>query len=202
MSRSSMMAQLMRLARLAAQAEKTGQSAQETIEREAYAQEALRDASRRRFTQGAVAGAATAAAGAMTPAAWAGAAKLRRMIVGSNVAVVGAGLAGLSCATELTRKGVTAQVFEAAGHVGGRCATLRGFFPGQVAERGGEFIGTSHHTMIGYARALNLPLEDVSMLPGNPFYHFDGHTYSEAQVVEEYRAFAASMSRGSSDRPR
>lgn len=194
MRRSSMMAQLMRLARLAAQAERTGQSAQETIEQEAHAQEALRDASRRRFTQGAVAGAATAAAGAMTPAAWAGAAKLRRMIVGSNVAVVGAGLAGLSCATELARKGVTARVFEAAGHVGGRCATLRGFFPGQVAERGGEFIGTSHHAMIGYARALNLPLEDVSMLPGNTFYHFDGHTYSEAQVVEEYRAFAVSMS--------
>ena len=193
-----MMAQLLRLARLAAQAEKTGQSAQETIERdadvhEASLQEALRDASRRRFTQGAVAGVATAAAGAMTPTAWAGAAKLRRMIVGSNVAVVGAGLAGLSCASELARKGVTAQVFEAAGHVGGRCSTLRGFFPGQVAERGGEFIGTSHHTMIGYARALNLPLEDVSMLPGNPFYHFDGRTYSEAQVVEEYRAFAASM---------
>jgi monoamine oxidase len=188
MSRSSKMAQLLRLARLAAQADKTGQSAQETIE-----QESLRDASRRRFTQGAVAGVATAAAGAMTPAAWAGASKLRRMIVGSNVAVVGAGLAGLSCASELTRKGVTTQVFEAAGRVGGRCSTLRGFFPGQVAERGGEFIANSHHTMIGYARALNLPLEDVSMLPGNPFYHFDGRTYSEAQVVEEYRAFSASM---------
>lgn len=193
MNRSSMMAQLMRLARLAAQAEKTGQSAQETIEQEASVREALRDASRRRFTQGAVAGVATAAAGAMTPTAWAGASKLRRMIVGSNVAVVGAGLAGLSCASELTRKGVTAQVFEVAGHVGGRCASLRGFFPGQVAERGGEFIGSSHHTMLGYARALKLPLEDVSMLPGNPFYHFDGRTYSEAQVVEEYRAFVASM---------
>ena len=193
MSRSSMMAQLMRLARLAAHAETTGQSAQETVEQDVIAREALRDASRRRFAQGAVAGVATAAAGAMTPTAWAGAARLRRMIVGTNVAVVGAGLAGLSCASELTRKGVTAHVFEAAGRVGGRCSSLRGFFPGQVVERGGEFIGTSHHTMIGYARAFELQLEDVSMLPGNPFYHFDGRTYSEAQVVEEYRAFAASM---------
>ena len=188
-----MMAQLMRLARLAAHAETTGQSAQETVEQDVSAREALRDASRRRFAQGAVAGVATAAAGAMTPTAWAGAARLRRMIVGTNVAVVGAGLAGLSCASELTRKGVTAHVFEAAGRVGGRCSSLRGFFPGQVVERGGEFIGTSHHTMIGYARAFELQLEDVSMLPGNPFYHFDGRTYSEAQVVEEYRAFVASM---------
>ncbi len=189
-----MMAQLMRLARLAAHAEKTGQSAQEVIERDAGVHEALRDAGRRRFAQAAMAGAATAAAGAMTPAAWAGAARLRRMILGTNVAVVGAGLAGLSCASELARKGVTTHVFEAAGRVGGRCSSLRGFFPGQVAERGGEFINTSHHTMIGYARALNLPLEDVSMLPGTPYYHFDGRTYSEAQVVEEYRAFVTSMS--------
>ena len=189
-----MMAQLMRLARLAAQADKTGQSAQEVIERDASAQDALRDAGRRRFTQVAIAGAATAAAGAMTPAAWAGASRIRRMISGGgNVAVVGAGMAGLSCASELARKGVATQVFEASGRVGGRCHSLRGVFPGQVAERGAEFIGSSHHTMLGYARALELPLEDVSLQPGNTFYRFDGQTYSEAQVVEEYRAFADSM---------
>ena len=189
MNRTSKMAQLLRLARLAAQADKTGQGAQEVIEREA-----LRDAGRRRFAQVAIAGAATAAAGAMTPAAWAGVAKLRRMLAGGgNVAVVGAGMAGLSCAFELARKGVTTQVFEASGRVGGRCHSLRGFFPGQVAERGAEFIGGSHHTMLGYARAFGLQLEDASMLPGNTYYRFDGRTYSEAQVVEEYRAFAASM---------
>ncbi len=198
MNRDSKMAQLMRLARLAAQADKTGQSAQDVVERDAAArdaeaQDAVRDAGRRRFTQAAVAGAATVAAGAMTPAAWAGAARLRRMISGGNVAVVGAGIAGLSCAFELARKGVPISVFEAAGRVGGRCHSLRGVFPGQVAERGAEFIGGSHHTMLGYARALALPLEDVSMLPGSTYYRFDGQTYSEAQVVEEYRAFAASM---------
>ena len=87
-----------------------------------------RDAGRRRFAQAAMAGVATATAGAMTPAAWAGASKLRRIIVGTNVAVVGAGLAGLSCASELARKGVTTHVFEAAARVGGRCSSLRGFF--------------------------------------------------------------------------
>ena len=199
MNRNSMMAQLMRLARLAAQADKTGQSAQEVVQRDAEqrdasAQEALRDASRRRFTQVVIAGAATAAAGAMTPGAWARASRVRRMISGGgNVAVVGAGMAGLSCAYELARKGVATQVFEASGRVGGRCHSLRGMFPGQVAERGAEFIGSSHHTMLGYARAFELPLEDVSLQPGNTFYRFDGQTYSEAQVVEEYRAFADSM---------
>lgn len=197
-----MMTRLQRVARLAAQCETTGQSAQEAIEgeaarREAIAQDGVRDAGRRRFTQGAMAAAVTAAAGAgsMSPVAMAGMARLRRAMTGSGsgIAVVGAGLAGLSCAFELARNGVNAKVFEASGRVGGRCFSLRGHFPGQVAERGAEFIGNSHHTMLGYARAFGLQLEDASMLPGASYYHFDGRTYSEAQVVEEYRAFSASM---------
>lgn len=195
MNRSGVMSNLVRMARLAARCENTGETAQEAIE-----QEAVRDAGRRRFAQGAMAVTATAAAGAMAPSAWAGAARLRRTVVGGGkfggnggVAIVGAGLAGLSCAFELARNGVSARVYEANGRIGGRCWSLRGFFPGQVAERGAEFIGGSHHTMLGYARAFGLALEDVSMLPGVPYYHFDGRTYSEAQVVEEYRAFTASI---------
>jgi monoamine oxidase len=202
MSRSESMAQLLRLARLAAQSEKTGASAQETIEQDAFAQEARsnasrsnetpRDAGRRRFTQGAIAGVATVAAGAMAPSAWAGAAKLRRMITGGGgVAIVGAGMAGLACATELARKGIQARVFEADTRVGGRCKSLRGVFPGQVAELGAEFINTSHHVMVGYARTLGLTLEDASAFPGSRYYDFGGSRYTEAQVVEEFQAFSS-----------
>lgn len=192
MSGSSMMTRLQRLARLAAQCEATGQSAQEAIE-----QDGLRDAGRRRFAKGAMAGAVAAATGAglASPMAMAGAAKLRKALVGgsSGVAVVGAGLAGLSCAFELARNGVAASVYEASGRVGGRCFSLRGVFPGQVAERGAEFIGGSHHAMLGYARMFGLQLEDFSMLPGSTYYHFDGRRYSDADVVEEFRGFVAAM---------
>ncbi|MFC3551318.1 flavin monoamine oxidase family protein [Lysobacter cavernae] len=185
------MAQLLRLARLAERCERTGENAQEAI-----GQESLHDGGRRRLMQGAVAGVATVAAGMMAPPAWAAAAKLTRtayarMTKTRGVAVVGAGLAGLACAAELARNGVAAKVYEAGGRVGGRCWSLRGFFPGQVAERGAEFIGASHHTMLGYARALDLPLEEFSRYPGKPYYHFEGRVYTEAQVVEEFRAFAA-----------
>lgn len=202
MSRTGTMAQLLRLARLAARCEHTGESAQEVIEQVATGQalytqqvgatEAVRDASRRRFTQGAIAGVATATAGAMAPAAWAGASKFRRMITGGGgVAIVGAGIAGLTCATELARKGVQARVFEADNRVGGRCKTVRGLFPGQVAELGAEFINTSHHVMIGHARSLGLALEDAAAFPGSRYYDFDGRRYTEAQVVDEFRAFSA-----------
>ncbi len=188
-----MMAKLLRIARLAERCEQTGQSPEEAI-----GQEGLRNAGRRQFAKGAIAASATVAVGSLAPTAFARIAQLGIPGFGgrggsSSVAIVGAGLAGLSCASELARLGIQAKVFEAAERVGGRCSSLRGFFPGQVVERGGEFINSSHQTMIGYARQLGLELEDFSIFPGTSYYHFGGRMYSEAQVVEEYRTFTASI---------
>lgn len=197
MSRTTVMAQLMRLARLSAHCEATGQSAQEAIERDAEQSEALGDAGRRRFAQGATAAAAVAATGAMAPGAFAKVGRIRtawkRATATENVAVVGAGLAGLSAATELARRGISARIFEADNRVGGRVHSVRGVFPGQVAELGGEFIGTSHNMMLGYVRMLGLTLEDASLFPGSRYFDFGGQRYSEAQMVEEFRGFADSM---------
>lgn len=110
-----------------------------------------------------------------------------------RVAIVGAGLAGLSCADHLARGGVRATLFEAADRVGGRCWSLRNVFPGQVAERGGEFIDTAHKSMLAYAREFGLALEDVNKNPGEVFYFFDGARHSEAAVVEEFRDLVARM---------
>jgi monoamine oxidase len=110
-----------------------------------------------------------------------------------GVAIVGAGLAGLSCAYQLAAKRVPATVYEADTRLGGRCWSLTGYFPGQVAERGGEFIDTTHTTMRGYANAFGLTLEDVSKEPGAVAYLFDGRAYDEARVVEEFRAFVPAM---------
>ena len=110
-----------------------------------------------------------------------------------DVGIVGAGIAGLACADTLADSGVRATVYEAATRVGGRCFSLRNFFPGQVAERGGEFIDTPHKTMLGYARRFNLALEDVSKEPGEVFYHLGGELIPEAAVVEEFREFVQVM---------
>ena len=110
-----------------------------------------------------------------------------------NVGIVGAGLAGLACGNELKRKGVTAGVYEASTRIGGRCWSLRGFFPGQIAERGGEFIDTGQKTMIGYAREFGLGLEDVNKRAGDVTYYFNGQHYAESVVVDEYRAFVPAM---------
>lgn len=194
MTRTERMAQLLRLARLAERGNTTGRDLAEAVAQE----DALADPSRRRMLQHVAAGAAAAGAGVLAPPVLAaggasGAALLARFGLGgpSSVAVVGAGLAGLACASELARNGVGTRVFEASGRVGGRVWSVRNVFPGQVAERGAEFIGAGHHAMLGYARMLGLPLEPVEAPAGLAFHHFQGRRYTEAQVLDEFRAFAA-----------
>ncbi|MEZ4393806.1 MAG: NAD(P)/FAD-dependent oxidoreductase [Polyangiales bacterium] len=111
----------------------------------------------------------------------------------ADIAVVGAGLAGLTTAYELQRRGVTATLYEASDRVGGRCWSLDGVFPGQVVERGGELIDTTHQTMRGYAREFGLTLESFQREEGEVFYHFDGSLHPESAVVDEYRAFVDAM---------
>ncbi len=115
------------------------------------------------------------------------------LVRGPDVGIVGAGLAGLACADALADNGVRATVYEAGSRLGGRCLSLRGFFPGQVAERGGEFIDTPHKTMLRYARRFGLALEDVSKEPGDVFYHLGGQLVPEAAVVDEFRDFVQVM---------
>jgi monoamine oxidase len=135
--------------------------------------------------------AAGAAATILDPVSRGFAAPPRRPQV--SVGIVGAGLAGLACANELKRNGITAKLYDAASRVGGRCWSLRDFFPGQVAERGGEFIDTPHKTMLGYIKEFSLAVEDVDKQPGEVFYYFGGQRYSESAIVDEYRDFVPAM---------
>jgi monoamine oxidase len=133
-----------------------------------------------------LAGAGGLAAAAVAPPALASAA-------GPDVAIVGAGLAGLACGDELRAAGVPLTLYEAATRAGGRQWSLRGSFPGQVAERGGELIDNPHKTMLGYVKRFGLTLEDMGKIPGEVFYRFGGQMWPESVVVDQYRAFVEAM---------
>ncbi|HTR75148.1 MAG TPA: FAD-dependent oxidoreductase [Solirubrobacterales bacterium] len=79
-----------------------------------------------------------------------------------RVAIVGAGLAGLTCAYRLHQRGIPSTLYEAHPHrVGGRCWTARGFAASQTAEHGGEFIDTVQHRIRALAAELGLTLDDL-----------------------------------------
>lgn len=184
MTRSTAFRFLARCAATAAWCDRTGQPVREALD-QGHEHARQRQAQRRRLLQGAAGGATLLALGATAPRA--------RAQGTADVAVVGAGLAGLQAASVLAGKRIDAQVYEAGPRVGGRVWSLRGLFPGQVAERGAELIDTTHSTVRGLAKAFGLTLEDHEKQPGEEFFHFMGQRWSEAQVVEEYRAFSAAM---------
>lgn len=188
MARSESFRALQRVRRAAEFCEERGVSTAEGLDWLADLERRAR--TRREFLgtlgKAAAAGALASAAG-WSPAAWA--AKKKDV----QVAIVGAGLGGLACADHLKSKGVLATVFDANDRVGGRCFSLRGVFPKQTAERGGEFVDNLHKVMLGYAQRFKLATEDLSKEEGEVFYFVDGRLHSEEEVVDEYREIVPAM---------
>ena len=72
-------------------------------------------------------------------------APLGRSAAAPSIAIVGGGLAGLTCAYRLRQAGVAATLYEGSNRLGGRCWTGRGdFLDGQIYEHGGELIDSGH----------------------------------------------------------
>ena len=109
-----------------------------------------RTLTRRGFVAGA---AATAAAAAWTPTT--AAAKRKRNKLSADVVVVGAGLAGLTTARQLVKKGKDVIVLEARDRVGGRTLNDR-VAPGVITEVGGQYVGPTQDRVLAMARSLGV----------------------------------------------
>jgi monoamine oxidase len=129
-----------------------------------------------------------ATAGLALPASLFGA---RQVATSARVAIVGAGLAGLTCAYRLKRSGIMATVYEANTRVGGRCWTNRDDFAhGHNAEHGGELIDQGHTTIRQLAQELGLPLDNLLAAEPNGstiFPYFDDAAYSYRDVVRDLK---------------
>jgi monoamine oxidase len=79
-----------------------------------------------------------------------------------RVAIVGAGIAGMSAALALHDRGIRATVYEAQRRIGGRMHSESAFWGnGQTSEYGGELIDSDHTTMQALCKRFGLPLTDV-----------------------------------------
>ena len=105
----------------------------------------------------------------------------------ARVAIVGAGLAGLTAAYELSKAGLRSVVYEGNTRLGGRCYSIK-FPDGQIAEHGGEFINNCHgHEEIwNLAKALDLQLDDAWPANYDELWKFDGEVYTFSQATTDY----------------
>jgi monoamine oxidase len=126
---------------------------------------------------------ALTAVGRLTPAA--------RAASAPRIVVVGAGLAGLTCAYRLKRAGYTAQVYEASDRLGGRCWTIRdAFVDGQIGEHGGELIDQGHNAVRNLAQEFGLTLDNLLRAEANgtePLGYFDGAPYSFEDMTDDLK---------------
>jgi monoamine oxidase len=162
----------------------------QTIER-AYAEVAEQRTTRRDLLKRAGA-AGVAVAGASTMGRFAKAAYGAGQ---PRIAIVGAGLAGLTCAYRLKQAGLNADVYEASTRIGGRCWTIHDFDP-LVAEHGGELIDQGHTAMRQLVQELGLNLDNLLQAQPNgteDFYWVNGHKYEYAQLVDDLNGIYQQM---------
>jgi monoamine oxidase len=114
-----------------------------------------------------------------------------------RIAVVGAGLAGLTCAYRLQQAGYYATVYEAnPERIGGRCWTIRSFEDGQLAEHGGELIDQGHTALRQLAQELGFKLDNLLQAQPNgteDFFYVNGGTYPYSQLVVDLNGIYQKM---------
>jgi monoamine oxidase len=119
---------------------------------------------------------------------------------GGRIVVIGAGVAGLTCAHRLRQHGVGCTVYEASDRVGGRTKTLRGYFAeGQIVEQGGEAIDTDQHAVRALVAELGLHLDDTfADTPGglrSNRFQFNGRDYPYHRASDDFAVVYPALQR-------
>lgn len=110
-----------------------------------------------------------------------------------SIAIIGGGIAGLTCCLRLLDRNLESTVFEASNRLGGRMYSNRtGYFSsGQVTEWGGELIDSGHLTILELAERFGLPVDDL--LAAQPagsddVYRVHGGYYAKTQANSDFDA--------------
>lgn len=175
--------------------------------------------SRRQFLGrlGAVAGAAVmyqamTSLGFATESSYSGPIQLKGAPRGTSILILGAGLAGLVAAYELSRAGYKVKVLEYNQRAGGRAWTVRGgdeytelggfrqkceFDKGLYFNPGPWRIPYHHHGVLDYAKRLRVPLESFTEINQNAYLHnskaFGGKPQRYRHVRSDFKGHVAEL---------
>ena len=138
--------------------------------------------------------------------------RLQGDVSGTTVLILGAGLAGMTAALELSAAGYRVQMLEYQGRAGGRNWTLRGgdtytelggntqqvgFADGNYLNPGPWRIPYHHHAVLDYCRRLGVALEPFVQVNHNAWLHssqaFDGQPQRYRHINSDFRGSVAEL---------
>ena len=144
---------------------------------------------RRKFLQASTATLISAYAGGLQPTQAGG--------TRPQIAVIGAGIAGLNAAYRLKKAGFPVSLYEASDHIGGRIqTTYNRAAPNVYTELGGEFIDSDHDDMLALAQEFGLDLIDTQAASETGLqaaYFADGRLRTEEEVITAFQPLAAAV---------
>lgn len=114
---------------------------------------------------------------------------------GEPVAILGAGLAGLTAAYRLLKAGIPCEIFEGSERTGGRVLTKTGFNEDAMfCELGGELVDSNHADLIAIARELQVEIQELKGEDkGVDLYFFGGKHYADEQLIPLFQPFAQKL---------
>ena len=110
----------------------------------------------------------------------------------ADVLIVGAGVAGLAAARELSAKGLSVVVVEARQRIGGRIDTVRDGKTGSVMELGAEFIHGCAPELLRLVKEAGLKIEEVT---GRHWYLKDGKLTRTDEFFKQIDSIMDAISR-------
>lgn len=113
-----------------------------------------------------------------------------------RIAILGAGLAGLTAAYHLEKAGLMPVIYESQDRIGGRVLSATNLIAdGITTELGGEFIDSTHDDILTFCKDFNLPLMDMQAESETKLisidYFFGGRRISEREIIDEFQHYAA-----------
>jgi monoamine oxidase len=105
-----------------------------------------------------------------------------------QIAIIGAGIAGLSCALALADREIPFRVFEASNRVGGRLHTIRGYWDdGQTGEWCGELLNGDAESVFALARRFGIAVQPFELPSGAARYRLGGRDIDGAELAAAFR---------------
>lgn len=111
------------------------------------------------------------------------------------VAIVGAGIAGLTTAWRLVKQGYEVHLYEGSERVGGRMFTKRNFNDdGMFVELGAELVDTNHTHIIALAKELGVPMQNLRRgEKGLDFIWLEDRLRTDHDVAAAFRPLGAKL---------